>query len=159
MGWSKASAALLAISMAGCGTPVWQQQPSTNKARKHVVVQFTNATLHPSVARVLPGGNVAWVNYASGMDGTVVFPASIKESFICTELRPLFMKVAAGYQSMPIKGSSMESVALPCPLKPGEYDYKLQLFEGGTLMGFGNAGGAGMDNPTSEMAGKIIVGE
>jgi len=158
MSWSKASAALLAISMAGCGTPVWTQPPSTNKARKDVVVQFTNATLHPSNAKVLPGGNVAWVNYASGMDGTVVFPASIKESFTCSELRPLFMKVAAGYQSMPIKGSSMESVALPCPLKPGEYEYKLQLFEGGTLMGFGNSG-AGMDNPTSEMTGKIIVGE
>lgn len=47
---------------------------------------------------------------------------------------------------------------LPCPLKPGEYEYKLQLFEAGTLMGAGS-GSAQMDNPTSEMAGKIIVGE
>jgi plastocyanin len=157
MGWSKASAALLAISMAGCGTPVWQQQSSTNKARKHVVVQFTNATLHPSVARVLPGGDVAWVNYASGLDGTVVFPASIRQAFTCSSLRPIFMETAAGYQSIPVTGS-MENVVLPCPLKPGEYEYKLQLFEGGTLMGAGD-GAAGMDNPTSEMAGKIIVGE
>lgn len=158
MGWSKASAALLAIAMAGCGTPVWQQAPSTNKARKHVVVQFTNSTLHPAEARVLPGGDVAWVNYASGMDGTVVFPASIREGFTCSDLRPDFMKTAAGYQSMPITGGEGESVVLPCPLKPGEYAYTLQLYEGGTLMGAGNAPGR-MDNPTSEMSGKIIVGE
>lgn len=158
MKWSKSIAALLAAAAtAGCGTPTSQQQPSTNKARKHVIVQFTEATLHPSVARVLPGGDVAWLNYSSGMDGTVVFPASIRQAFTCSELRPIFMKSAAGYQSIPVTGD-MENVVLPCPLKPGEYEYKLQLFEAGTLMGAGS-GSAQMDNPTSEMAGKIIVGE
>ena len=158
MSWSKASAALLvATAMTGCAMPTWQQRPSTNKARKHVVVQFTNATLHPSVARVLPGGDVAWVNYSMGMDGAVVFPASIREAFTCDKLRPIFMKTAAGYQSIPVTGD-MENVVLPCPLKPGEYEYKLQLFEGGTLMGTGD-GSAGMYNPTSDITGKIIVGE
>ena len=58
----------------------------------------------------------------------------------------MLMETAAGYQSIPINRDS-EAFALPCPLKPGTYDYTLQLFKG---MGT-------MTIPTSTMAGKIVV--
>ena len=149
------SAALMAL--AGCSTPSWSQPPSTNKPRKDVTVQFTEATLHPETARVTAGGSVGWINYSTGFDGSVVFPASIRSSFTCSDLRPIFMKVAAGYQSIPIKESGPENVTLPCPLKPGEYEYELWLFSPGTLQGVGQGAGAGMDDPLSQMKGKIVV--
>jgi plastocyanin len=154
--WTLAAVAALGLMLA-CQQASWRQDPTTNKPRKNVVVQFTDATLHPEIARVTSGGNVVWVNYsAAGLDGSVVFPASIRESFTCDELRPLFMKVAAGYQSIPIQGES-ENVTLPCPLKTGEYEYQLYLFSSGTLSGGGQGAGASMDNPQSTMKGKIVV--
>jgi hypothetical protein len=107
--------AVAIAALLGCQTPTWQQKPTTNKPRRHVMVQFTDSSLHPSIARVLEGGDVSWVNYATMYVGAVVFPASTRESFTCSQLRPRFMKVAAGYQSIPI-GGDMVDFALPCPL-------------------------------------------
>ncbi len=81
----------------------------------------------------------------------MVFPAEILDSFTCSELRPLCMTVAAGSQSVPIP-RAMENVALPCPLKPGEYEYTIYLFSGGRGGTMG-----GMENPVTTMAGKIVV--
>ena len=58
-------------------------------------------------------------------------------------------KVAAGYQSSPISGAMGEDAVLPCPLKPGEYEYEIYLFE--------KMGGGGMFNPNTTMQGKLIV--
>ena len=161
MSWAKTIATLLAIAgLLACGTPTWTSPKTTNKPRKNVTVQFSDASLHPNIARVLPGGNVAWLNYTSAQDASVLFDESIRDAFTCADMRPLFMKVAAGYQSVPITPDSMENVTLPCPLKPGTYQYKLLLFPGGSLMGTGGGGGgAEMGNPTSQMEGTIIVGE
>ena len=46
--------------LAGAETPTWKQSPSTNKPRKHVMVHFTDSTLHPSIAQVVEGGTVSW---------------------------------------------------------------------------------------------------
>ena len=158
-----AGALLLACASGGSGSraakavekdlttqPQFKSPPTTNKPRKNVMVQFTQASVHPSIARVLPGGNVAWINYADTFVGAVVFPASIKESFTCTELRPLFSKVAAGYKSIPITGAGGENVTLPCPLKPGTYDYQIYL-------GGGGDGSLGIDNPEQTLPAKIVV--
>lgn len=141
------------LKKAATEQPTWKVNPTTNKARKNVVVQFTDFSMHPSIARVTEGGNVTWTNYASSYTGAVVFPDGFKEALTCGEARPRFAKVAAGYQSSPITQAGGEDVTLPCPLKPGEYEYQLYLFQGGGMMGAGD----GMFNPNTKMHGKIVV--
>lgn len=148
---ASALAAFLALAAPGCAQPSWQQVPTTNEPRKHVMIQFTDTSLHPSIARVLRGGTVSWVNYASMFSGSVVFPASLRDSLMCDNLRPNFMEVAAGYQSIPIT-RGVDDIGLPCPLKPGQYEYQLYLFSG-----HGLGGGAEMLDPEVTMAGKIIA--
>lgn len=139
------------LKKAATEQPTWKVKPTTNKPRKNVIVQFSDASLHPSVARVTEGGNVAWVNY-SASSGAVVFPDSFRDALTCGEPRPEFAKVAAGYQSTAITGGGGEDTTLPCPLKPGEYEYQINLFRGEFA-----AQGEGMSNPTSTMHGKIVV--
>jgi hypothetical protein len=142
--------ALSIVALLGCSLPTSGGPTSTNKPRKHVMVQFTSMTLHPSHAQVLEGGSIVWINYSNNYNGSVVFPESIASSFTCSDLRPLFMKTDSGYQSIAIKPDS-EEVTLPCPLKPGEYDYELQLFEPGIGMG------ATLLDPVRQMPGKITI--
>jgi hypothetical protein len=141
---------LCVAALLGCALPTSKGPSTTNKPRKHVMVQFTNMSLHPSHAQVLEGGNVVWVNYSGQYVGAVVFPESIKSAFTCGDLRPLFMKTDTGYQSVAITPDS-ENVTLPCPLTPGEYDYELQLFEAGLGMG------AALTNPIRQMPGKLTI--
>jgi hypothetical protein len=139
-------------ALAAAETPTWEQHPSKNKPRKHVMVQFTDMSLHPSIAQVVEGGTVSWVNYASMYEGSIVFSEEVAAAFTCSDLRPNWMKTGTGYQSIPItKGGAMDDLEIPCPLKPGEYEYEIWLFS--STMG----GPAGMDNPQSRMQGKIIV--
>ena len=123
---------LVAIAVSGCAqsaVPVATQHPTTNEPRRHVLVRFTNMSLRPSVARVVEGGTVAWTNLSSNRGGVVSFPLSIVDHFTCSELRPVFYQTADRLVSIPITGDSA-GVALPCPLEPGEYAYRLDLFRG-----------------------------
>ncbi len=132
-------------------TPTWQQYPTKNGPRKHVMVQFTDMSLHPSIAVVLEGGTISWVNYASMYDGTIVFSKAVAQAFPC-DLQPDWSDIGTGYQSIPITmEGAMGDLQIPCPMKPGEYEYEIWLFEPGM-------GGPGaMDDPQSRMQGKIIV--
>ena len=134
-----------------CAPAAASDHASRNKPRKHVMVQFSDMSVHPKIAQVLPGGSVVWINYSTMYRGVISFPLSTASSFTCSELRPIFSKTADRIQSIPVTGD-MENVALPCPLKPGEYDYKIDLFSG-------ELGGldAGMYDPERSMDGKIIV--
>jgi hypothetical protein len=49
-------------------------------------------------------------------------------------------------------GGATDDLEIPCPLKPGEYEYEIWLFSE-TMGGDGGA----MDDPQSRMQGKIIV--
>jgi hypothetical protein len=116
------------------------------------MVQFTDDHLHPSTAQLLEGGTVSWVNYASLYSGSIVFSDAVAAAFTCKELRPNWMKTGTGYQSIPISmGGASDDLQIPCPLKPGEYDYEVWLFSN-PPGGFG-----GMENPQSQLSGKIIV--
>jgi hypothetical protein len=147
---TRCGTALSILALLGCGTPLSGGPPSTNRPTKHVMVQFTNMTLHPSHAQVIEGGDVLWVNYAMNYTGTVVFPASTAKLFNCTDDRTIFMKTDNAYQSIPIE-HDRERVITPCPLPPGEYDYELLLFEPGVSMG------AMLSDPVRRMPGKITV--
>ena len=118
------------------------------------MVQFTDMSLHPSIAQVLKGGTVSWVNYASMYEGSIVFSNEVAAAFTCSDLRPNWMKTGVGYQSIPITmGGAMDDLQIPCPLKPGEYEYEIWLFS----ETIGGGPGAGMDDPQLRMQGKIIV--
>ena len=145
-----------AIAISGCAqsaVPVATQHPTTNEPRQHVLVRFTNMSLRPSVARVLEGGTVAWTNLSSNRGGVVSFPLSVIDHFTCSELRPAFYKTADRLVSIPISGNSAD-VALPCPLEPGEYAYRLDLFRGLRRVG---PSISNIDNPDLSLPGKIIV--
>jgi hypothetical protein len=114
--------------------------------RQHVEIQFGDMAIHPQTAILRQGGKAVWINTSTEYRGAVVFPESIKASFTCDELRPVFSKTGIGYQSIPIS-ADVETVALPCPLKPGSYDYQLYLFDD---MG-------GVDDPQRTLQGKIVV--
>jgi plastocyanin len=134
--------------------PTWQQHPSKNEPRNHVMVQFTDMSLHPSIAQVFAGGTLSWVNYGSMYDATIVFSGEVAAAFTCTDLRPNWSKTAAGYQSIAITlGGAGNDLETPCPMKAGEYEYEIWLFSAGSMGG----GFGGMDNPQSRMQGKIIV--
>jgi hypothetical protein len=141
---------MLATAVACGGTPSWQTEHSTNHPRAHVMIQFTDGSLHPSTAQITANGNVVWINYTNAKQGTVFFESSVRDAFPC-DMRPLFMEVAGGWQSIPIKGDS-ENVILPCTPKPGEYGYELWLYD--DLAGVPSAG---MDDPETQMLGKIKV--
>ncbi len=145
------SYALAILAALACAQPTVEPHKSTNAPRMHVLVQFSDMTMHPSVAQVKRGGSVAWINYAMSFDGVVSFPLEISESFTCSELRPLFSKAGDRLESIPIRGGS-ENVTLPCPLKPGEYEYRLNLFSGDSFGGMG-----AMYNPQRTLIGKIVV--
>jgi hypothetical protein len=149
-------AMLLAITICGCAqssVPVASQHPTTNEPRQHVLVRFTNMSLRPSVAQVVEGGTVAWTNLSSNRGGVVSFPLSIVEHFTCSELRPVFYQTADRLVSIPITADT-GGVALPCPLEPGEYAYRLDLFRGLRRVG---PSVSNIDNPDLRLPGKIIV--
>ena len=139
-------------ALAAGETPTWEQHPSKNKPRKDVMVQFSDMSLHPSIAQVLQGGTVSWVNYGSMYEGSIIFSDEVAAAFTCSDLSPNWMKSGTGYQSIPITMiGATNDLEIPCPLKPGEYEYEIWLFP--ATMG----GPGGMDDPQSRMQGKIIV--
>ena len=91
------------------------------------------------------------VNYSTLYSGSIVFSDAVAAAFTCSERRPNFMKTARGYQSIPI-GSEVDDLEIPCPLKPGEYEYEVWLFSGSMVNP-----AAEMSDPQSRMQGKIIV--
>jgi len=133
--------------------PVADQHPTTNEPSKNVLVRFTNMTLRPSVAQVVEGGTVAWTNLSSNRGGVVSFPLSITDHFTCSELRPVFYATADRLVSIPIT-AEVGSVALPCPLEPGEYAYRIDLFRGLRWVG---PSVSNLDNPDLSLPGKIVV--
>ena len=139
-----AGAASVLFALACAGAP---NAPGEGSGpRQHVEIQFGDMAIHPETAILRQGGNAVWINTSTEFQGAVVFPEGIKASFTCDDLRPVFSKTGAGYQSIPIS-ADVESVALPCPLKPGSYDYQLYLFDDMS----------GMDNPQRTLQGKIVV--
>jgi len=108
----------------------------------------------PKEARVKQGGSVAWISVASTYRGVISFPDSIRSHLTCKDLRPTFFEAGNGrLQSIPVD-RGQENVALPCPLQPGTYDYRVDLFTGaqGSV-----APGIGMDDPIESIDGKLIV--
>jgi hypothetical protein len=148
--------AVVALMGGACNTqPSWQQVPTTNKPRIHVMIQFDDTTVQPDVAHVKAGGTVSWVNYATQYRGSVVLPPGVRSDLTC-QARPDFMEIDDGrLQSIPIGGVD-DDVDLPCPLKAGTYDYQIYLY-GASDMGVGSGFAGGMENPQLTMKGRLVV--
>jgi ABC-type phosphate transport system substrate-binding protein len=112
------------------GAPTFESPPTTNAARQDIVIQFDDMTVQPAVARVKQGGKVAWTSVASDYQGVISFPLGIVDHFTCKELRPDFVPAANRLVSIPV-ATGQENLELPCPLKPGTYQYRIDLTSGG----------------------------
>jgi len=133
------------VGLASCAQQPFTTPDDREPARKNVVINFSEAEVMPSVARVETGGSVAFSNLGS-QAGVVVLPASMAEKMSCDK-RPDFGEVAGGnYESITIRGEA-EDVVLPCLPPPGEYSYTINLFE--DLMN--------RDNPAFRLSGRIVV--
>jgi hypothetical protein len=142
----------LSVLAAAEQLPTWQQFPSRNRPLEHVMVQFTDSTLHPSIAQLLKGGSLSWVNYASMSQGSIVLSDAVAKSFTCSDLGPNWIKIDTGYQSIPITiGGALSDLELPCPLEPGDYEYEIWLFATEV------DDPAAEEEPQSRMQGKIVV--
>lgn len=153
----RATAAGLGVMALGCAlaggseTPTWQQPETKNHPRKQVMVQFTDASLHPSTAQVLQGGVVTWVNYASESNGSIFFSDEVAGAMAC-DLRPNWMKTDEGYQSIAVTiGGAKNDLQLPCALKPGTYEYEVWLY----APEVGDP--SEMADPQSQLKGRIVV--
>jgi len=119
-----------------------------NVPRGSVVIQINNESINPKTAQVKAGGSVVWTNFST-YTARVAFPMSIMDGLTCTEIRPDFFKTADEIKSIPIRGGTLDLV-LPCPLKPGVYDYTANLFSGqGTV--------DDINNPQLRIPGRIVV--
>jgi|ETNmetMinimDraft_26_1059896.scaffolds.fasta_scaffold168649_1 hypothetical protein len=119
-----------------------------SEVRSHRVVQINNMKLAPEVAEVSGADNsVVWTNWSNNV-ASVHFPASMKSAFTCDELRPQFVLSGDRIESVEVLGGN-ESLATPCPLKPGSYSYEVWL--SGSRMQ--------RENPHLKIQGKIEVGE
>ena len=122
--------AVLLISVVPCaGTPQRTESgKTTNQPRESMVVQINNMTIHPQVVRVQGAKNsVAWTNFSDYV-ATVHFPASVKDGFTCTELRPDFVLNGPEIESIETIGAN-EDLVTPCPMKPGTYPYSVYMFQ------------------------------
>lgn len=149
--------AVLVLAAAGCAnqqTPEIESPPSTNVARKDIVIQFDDMSIVPHVARVKQGGSVAWTSVASSHRGVISFPDSIRSHFTCKDLRPGFFEAGNGRLQSVTIAQGDENVVLPCPLEPGTYEYRVDLYTGAQGM---VAPGIGMDDPIQTIEGKLIV--
>ena len=139
------------VSFSACSSTPSHDSPGTRNApRHHVMVQIMDSYVHPATAEVTAGGTISWATYATEHASAILFPADIKQALSCSDLRPNWNEVAAGIQSLTLSSSSMrDDIELPCPLKPGSYDYKVLLFQ--------PLDGGGMFNPDYTLTGKIVV--
>lgn len=147
--------AVVLLTAAGCAQGTASSTASAAKASqpRGIVIQFGDMSLQPSVAHVKQGASVAWVSMAPNYQGVVSFPDSVVPHFTCQQLRPDFFEAAGRIQSIPVRNDT-ENLVLPCPLEPGSYEYRIDLFSGAEGMG---APGVGMGTPKRSLHGKLIV--
>jgi hypothetical protein len=129
---------------------------SSAQPRSHhdIVIQFGDMSIQPAVAHAKAGGSVAFDSLATSYQGVVSFPDSVVPHFTCKELRPDFFPSGNGrLQSIPVSNAG-ENLVLPCPLEPGSYEYRVDLFQGPEGMG---VPGIGMGDPMRSLHGKLIV--
>ena len=149
MGNRAAWIAILLVAATGCAQGT-SSSPSAAKTAhtRAIVIQFGDMSVQPSVAHVKQGTSVAWTTMATNYHGVVSFADSVVPHFTCKELRPDFFEAGGRIQSIPVSEGN-EDVVLPCPLEPGSYEYRIDLYS--------SAEKIGMNDPQRSLHGKLIV--
>jgi len=124
-------AGLLALGCAGTGGSDGAEDPQ--KVLRNPFVRISNASLSPTSARVQAGGRVTFVNISSYL--AVILLEASRSDFTCSRVGPDFEVHGDALRSTPI-GSGGNQLTLPCPMKTGEYAYRVQLSAG--IYGIGN---------------------
>ncbi len=151
MGQRAALIGVAVLAAAGCAQSTGSS-PSTASARHQgIVIEFGDMSVRPAAAHVKQGASVAWTTLATSYQGVVSFPDSIVPHFTCKELRPDFFEAGGRLQSIPVSDAN-ENVVLPCPLEPGSYEYRIDLFSGAE-----GPRGIGMNDPQRSLHGTLIV--
>ena len=122
---------LLAAACAGGGDSVGSEP--NPPGRQHAFVRISNASLSPETTTLAAGGRLSFVN-TSSYTAVVILQAAASD-FECTRLGPVFQVEGDRIRSQPINDNGNRST-LPCPMKPGSYDYGVQL--SGGFYGIGN---------------------
>jgi plastocyanin len=138
-------AVAVCILLAGCGQQAVTSPDDHEAAQGSIVVQITNMSVMPAVARVKAGGMVSWSNMSDFL-ASVVLPMADASAFDCKELRPDFVRTDTGIESLPMRSENLR-VMLPCALKPGRYPYQIKLAQGVQTV----------DIPTAVLDAQILV--
>jgi len=125
------SCALLATACAGAGGS--GESAQSPPGRQHAFVRVSNTALSPETTTLAAGGRLSFVN-TSSYTAVVILQAAASD-FECTRLGPAFQAEGNRVRSQPISDNGNRA-ALPCPMKPGSYDYGVQL--SGGLYDIGN---------------------
>ena len=124
-------AGLLALGCAGAGGSDGAEE--ANAVLRNPFVRISNVSLSPPLTRVKAGGRVTFVNISSYL-AVIVLEASTSD-FACSRVGPDFRIHGDDIRSIPI-GSGGNQVMLPCAMKTGSYEYRVQLSAG--IYGIGN---------------------
>lgn len=110
-----------AFACALISSPAPLSADDSHSKRQHNVVRIDAMNVVPRVLTVDKEEIIVWVNY-SEKTIQLAFPGDMKEKFTCP-IRPRFFESGDGQLlSQPIR--SLE-FAMPCRIKPGEYDYSV----------------------------------
>ena len=120
----KRVARLMAMTLVVCSASLPAVADEGNAKRGHHVITVDSMAVHPAKLEITADQVMVWANY-SGRTIHVKFPAEVADAFTCA-VRPSFYRSATGILSRPI--GSLE-FALPCSLKPGEYEYEIRIVE------------------------------
>ena len=113
-------------------------------SRNHEFIRISDARLRPEVQQLATDDAVGWVNYSSRI-ARVSFPKEAGRSLICTS-ETTFRLTGDRLESAPIQSKQFASL---CNFKPGEYDYRVDLYRG--------AGSGRTGAPDRSLEGKLVV--
>ncbi len=146
MGPMRMAALGLAIGLTaffGVEGAVAQEEQVDHAKYEHRFVLITSARIHPDPARVTTDQALAWVNYSPKI-ARISFEKDVATKMTCRS-RGSFRITGDRLESNDIQGRQFASL---CKLAPGEYTYRVALFD---------SSGATVSPPARRLEGTIVV--
>ncbi len=112
----------------------------------HRMARILETRVHPKAIEIHSADAIGWLNYSSKR-ARISFDAEVAKNLICRS-KGTFHVDGPRLISHDIQATQFASL---CSLKPGEYEYRVEL-----RSGLGGSGGAGLGK---SFTGKIVVSE
>lgn len=122
------AAAALLVASAGVG----RASDADHIEHRHRSVRIGAGSLHPRVQHVDEHEAIGWLNY-SGRIARVSFEADVATKMFCTAVTG-FRVTGPRLESPGIQARQFAAV---CRLEPGEYAYRVELYDGASASGRG----------------------